>query len=319
MSWLESLYLAGSECLEVVAGGWLLTKQVLLLSKHRGLLTREGVHQHITALQQRGLRLGEDVGGGHGPGVVGGHAAAELGVKGLEVARVEEVEGAGLLGGGGLRLEPVSGRGGLRLLGLLGGQGLELLIVKSNERLDSLGLGGGGLLRLLGEHSLLGHGLAGGDSLGDRGGPQGSLGPLDWGGLRLGDRLCSLRLRLLDWGGGKLLRLLADKVLLESELRLAGHRDGGGLGPGHLGGLAGRGGGGWRGPDWGREGEALEVIENLKVGDPGRGVDHGGGDGGPGLEPCSLGGGLSHGGDNLHSLDSLSCLSSGSDNPVPDA
>ena len=164
----------------------MLTKQVLLLSKHRGLLTREGVHQHITALQQRGLRLGEDVGGGHGPGVVGGHAAAELGVKGLEVARVEEVEGAGLLGGGGLRLEPVSGRRGLRLLGLLGllgGQGLELLVVKSNERLDSLWLGGGGLLRLLGEHSLLGHRLAGRDSLGDWGGPQGSLGPLDGGGL----------------------------------------------------------------------------------------------------------------------------------------
>ena len=318
MSWLESLYLAGSECLEVVAGGWLLTKQVLLLSKHRGLLTREGVHQHIATLQQGGLRLGEDVGGGHGPGVVGGHAATELGVKGLEVARVEEVEGAGLLGGGGLRLEPVGGRVGL---GLLGSQGLELLVVKRNKRLNSLGLGGGGLLRLLGEHSLLGHGLTGGDSLGDRGGPQGGLGPLDWGGLRLGDRPGSLRLRLLDWGGGKLLRLrlLGDKVLLESKLRLAGHRDGGGLGPGHLGGLAGRGGGGGRGPHWGGEGEALEVIEDLKVGDPGRGVDHGGGHGGPGFEPGSLSGGLSHRGDDLHSLDSLSCLSSGRDNPVPGA
>ena len=112
-----NLYLAGSECLEVVASGWLLSKQVLLLSKHGGLLTREGVHQHIATLQQRGLRLGEDVGGRHGPGVVTRNTATELSVKCLEVARVEEVEGAGLrLGGGGLGLEAVGGRSSLRLL-----------------------------------------------------------------------------------------------------------------------------------------------------------------------------------------------------------
>lgn len=214
-----------------------------------------------------------------------------------------------------MRLEPIGGRGSLGL-GLSGGQRLELLVVKCNERLHSLRLGW--LLRLLGllgEHSLLlGHGLAGGDSLGEAGGPQGSLGPLDWGGLALGDKLGLLR---LDWGssggGGELLRLLGHKVLLESELRLAGHRDGGGLGPGHLGGL---GGGGGRGPHRGGEGEALEVIEDLKVGDPGRGVDHRGGHSGSGLEPGSLGGSLGHGGNNLHSLD---CLSSRSDNPVPGA
>ena len=53
-------------------------------------------------------------------------------------------------------------------------------------------------MRLLGEHSLLlGHGLAGGDSLGEAGGPQRSLGPLDWGGLRLDLGKLGL-LRLLD-------------------------------------------------------------------------------------------------------------------------
>ena len=118
-----------------------------------------------------------------------------------------------------MRLEPVSGRGGLRLLGLLGGQGLELLIVKSNERLDSLGLGGGGLLRLLGEHSLLPSGLLR-HSLREAGRPQGSLRPLD----RL--RLLLDRLRLLDRLG-----LCGNKVLLESELGLARHGDRGGLGP----------------------------------------------------------------------------------------
>ena len=270
-----------------------------MLTKHGWLLlTREGVHQHIATLQQRTLGLGEDVRGRHGPGVVAGHAATKLGVKRLEVARVEEVEGAGLLlGGGGLRLEPVRGRGGLRLLG---SQRLELLVVKNNKRL----LGSLGLCGLLGEHSLLlGHGLTGGYS----------LWPLDWDSLRLGDKLLRL-----GWGGGKLLRLGADKVLLESELRLARHRDWGGLGPGHLGRLAGGGSCG-RGPHWGGEGEALEVIKDLKVGDPCRGVDHGSGYSGTGLEPGSLSGGLSHRGHNLCSLYSLSCLSSGCDNPVPDA
>ena len=288
-----------------------------MLSKHGGLLlTREGVHQHIATLQQRTLGLGEDVRGRHGPGVVAGHAATKLSVKRLEVARVEEVERAGLLlGGGGLRLEPVGGRGGLRLLRLLGSQRLELLVVKSNKRLlDSLGLCG-----LLAEHSLLlGHGLTGGNS----------LWPLD--SLRLGDKLLRLdwgwgrllrlrgKLLRLDWGGGWLRRLRADKVLLESELRLARHGDWGGLGPGHLSRLAGGGGGG-RGPHWGGEGEALEIIKDLKVGNPGRGVDHGGGYGGTGLEPGSLSGGLSHRGHNLRRLNSLSCLSSWSDNPVSGA
>ena len=268
-----------------------------MLSKHGGLLlTREGVHQHIATLQQRTLGLGEDVRGRHGPGVVAGHAATKLSVKRLEVARVEEVERAGLLlGGGGLRLEPV---GGLRLLRLLRSQRLELLVVKSNKRLlDSLGLCG-----LLAEHSLLlGHGLTGGYS----------LWPLD--SLRLGDKLLRL-----DWGWGGLRRLGPDKVLLESELRLARHGDWGGLGPGHLSRLAGGGGGG-RGPHWGGEGEALEIIKDLKVGNPGRGVDHGGGYGGTGLEPGSLSGGLSHRGHNLRRLNSLSCLSSWSDNPVSGA
>jgi len=169
-----------------------------LLSKHGGLLTREGVHQNIATLQQSGLRLGEDVGGRHGPGVVTGHTATKLSVKCLEVARVEEVEGARLrLGGGGLRLEPIGGL--LGLLRLLRSQRLELLVVKSNKRLDSLRL-----LGLLGEHSLLlGHRLTGGNS----------LRPLDWNSLRLGNKLLRL-----NWGGGELLRLLGDKVLLESKL-----------------------------------------------------------------------------------------------------
>ena len=173
-----------------------------MLSKHRGLLTREGVHQHIATLQQSGLRLGEDVGGRHGPGVVTGHAATELSVKCLEVARVEEVEGARLrLRGGSLGLEPVGGRSSLRLLRLLRSQRLELLVVKSNKRLDSLRLCR--LLGLLGEHSLLlGHRLTGGNS----------LRPLDWNRLRLGNRLGPLdslrlgnKLLRLDWGGGELL------------------------------------------------------------------------------------------------------------------
>ena len=183
-----------------------------MLSKHGGLLTREGVHQNIATLQQSGLRLGEDVGGRHGPGVVTGHTATKLSVKCLEVARVEEVEGAGLrLGGGSLGLEPVGGRSSLRLLR---SQRLELLVVKSNKRLDSLRLCR--LLGLLGEHSLLlGHRLTGGNS----------LRPLDWNSLRLGNRLGPLdslrlgnKLLRLNWGGGHLLRLLRDKVLLESEL-----------------------------------------------------------------------------------------------------
>ena len=59
----------------------LLTKQVLL--------TREGVDDHITTLEQRGLRLGKDVAGLAG---LTGLGPAKLGVKRLEVGGVEQVE-----------------------------------------------------------------------------------------------------------------------------------------------------------------------------------------------------------------------------------
>ena len=232
-----------------------------------------------------------------------------MGVKRLEVARVQEVEGAGLLrllrllGSGSLRLEPVSGWRGL---GLLGRYRLELLVVEGDKRLNSLGLLR--LLRLLGEHSLLPSGLLR-HSLREAGRPQGSLRPLD----RL--RLLRDRLRLLL----DRLGLGGNEVLLESELGLAGHGDRGGLGPGHLGGLEGGGGGCGRGSDGGGEGEALEVIKHLEVWDPDGGVDHLGGHFGSRLEPAGLSGGLRHGGGDLHGLDSLGCLSPGSDDPAPGA